>query len=135
MRSVISLSQYVLGYSDSYRGKMCLSILHQPTTWIMSQTVVFLCFQVVSVGGLVVNLVGIFAFRHAHSHGGSSHSHGNHGHSHHGHSHCHGHGQSHVDEDHRHDRSVNMQGEFGLRIYPLYSLLRPGLLCVILMPS
>ena len=88
----------------------------------------------------MVNLVGIFAFRHAHSHGGSSHGHGNHGHSHHGHSHCHGHGQSHVDEDHHHDRSVNMQGKFGLGIYPFYSLLRPGflfkwLLCIILMPS
>lgn len=30
----------------------------------------------VSVSGLVVNLVGIFAFSHGHSHGGSSHSHG-----------------------------------------------------------
>ncbi|XP_073242547.1 proton-coupled zinc antiporter SLC30A5-like isoform X3 [Porites lutea] len=67
---------------------------------------------VVSVGGLVVNLVGIFAFRHAHSHGGSSHGNSNHGHSHHGHSHCHGHGQGHTDEDHHHDRSVNMQGVF-----------------------
>lgn len=74
---------------------------------------------VVSVVGLVVNLVGIFAFRHAHSHGGggSSHGHGNHGHSqhghsHHGHSHCHGHGRSHADEDHHQDRSVNMQGVF-----------------------
>lgn len=64
------------------------------------------CFQVVSVGGLLVNLVGIFAFRHAHSHGGSSHGHGSHGHSHHGHSHGHGH----VHDDH-HDRSVNMQGK------------------------
>lgn len=64
------------------------------------------CFQVVSVGGLLVNLVGIFAFRHAHSHGGSSHGHGSHGHSHHGHSHGHGHAH----DDH-HDRSVNMQGK------------------------
>ena len=69
-------------------------------------------FQVVSVLGLLVNLVGIFAFRHAHSHGGSSHGHSNHGHSHHGHSHCHGHGQGHTDEDYHHDRSVNMQGKF-----------------------
>ncbi|XP_029206485.2 zinc transporter 5-like [Acropora millepora] len=83
---------------------------------------------VVSVGGLVVNLVGIFAFSHAHSHGGSSshghsnHGHSNHGHSHHGHSHhghghhghghCHGHGRSHADEDRHRDRSVNMQGVF-----------------------
>ena len=52
-----------------------------------------------------MNLVGIFAFRHAHSHGGSSHGHGSHGHSHHGHSHGHGHAH----DDH-HDRSVNMQG-------------------------
>ncbi|KAK2564461.1 Zinc transporter 5 [Acropora cervicornis] len=72
---------------------------------------------VVSVGGLVVNLVGIFAFSHAHSHGGSSshghsnhghshHGHGHHGHGHHGHGHCHGHGRSHADEDRHHDRSV-----------------------------
>uniref|UniRef100_A0A8C7MH08 Zinc transporter n=1 Tax=Oncorhynchus kisutch TaxID=8019 RepID=A0A8C7MH08_ONCKI len=49
----------------------------------------------VSVGGLLVNLVGICAFSHAHSHGAaksncSSHDHGHshgHGHSDHGHSH------------------------------------------------
>ncbi|XP_015780431.1 PREDICTED: zinc transporter 5-like [Acropora digitifera] len=58
---------------------------------------------VVSVGGLVVNLVGIFAFSHAHSHGASSshghsnHGHSNHGHSHHGHSH---HGHSHHGHSH-----------------------------------
>jgi solute carrier family 30 (zinc transporter), member 5/7 len=71
----------------------------------------------VSTGGLIVNLVGVFAFSHAHSHGGSkcNHAHGQtsapaaqaapasaHGHSHggsggsHGHSHggkpCTGHG-------------------------------------------
>ncbi|KTG38501.1 hypothetical protein cypCar_00008597 [Cyprinus carpio] len=70
----------------------------------------------VSVGGLIVNLVGICAFSHAHSHGASKgscsghdhghshhghghgsaeHSHGGHGHSHGGHSHSHGHGHSH----------------------------------------
>ncbi|XP_016336084.1 zinc transporter 5-like [Sinocyclocheilus anshuiensis] len=68
----------------------------------------------VSVGGLLVNLVGICAFSHAHSHGASKgscsghdhghshhghgsgeHSHGGHGHSHGGHSHSHGHGHSH----------------------------------------
>lgn len=68
----------------------------------------------VSVGGLIVNLVGICAFSHAHSHGGSKgscsshdhghshhghgdHGHGGHGHSHggHGHAHSHGHGHSH----------------------------------------
>lgn len=44
---------------------------------------------VVSVLGLLVNLVGIYAFQHGHSHGG-----GSHGHSHgisHGHSHNHSH--------------------------------------------
>uniref|UniRef100_A0A672NGR6 Zinc transporter n=1 Tax=Sinocyclocheilus grahami TaxID=75366 RepID=A0A672NGR6_SINGR len=70
----------------------------------------------VSVGGLLVNLVGICAFSHAHSHGASKgscsghdhshshhghghgsaeHSHGGHGHGHGGHSHSHGHGHSH----------------------------------------
>nr|XP_006627080.1 PREDICTED: zinc transporter 5 [Lepisosteus oculatus]XP_015193755.1 PREDICTED: zinc transporter 5 [Lepisosteus oculatus] len=69
----------------------------------------------VSVGGLIVNLIGICAFSHAHSHGASKgscsshdhghshhghghghgdHSHGGHGHSH-GHAHSHGHGHSH----------------------------------------
>uniref|UniRef100_A0A665TLF9 Zinc transporter n=1 Tax=Echeneis naucrates TaxID=173247 RepID=A0A665TLF9_ECHNA len=41
----------------------------------------------VSVGGLLVNLVGICAFSHAHSHGSKSCSSNDHGHSHHGHSH------------------------------------------------
>ena len=36
-------------------------------------------FQVVSVMGLLVNLIGIVAFRNSHTHG---HSHGSHGHSH-----------------------------------------------------
>uniref|UniRef100_A0A0K8TPW9 Putative zinc transporter 7-like isoform x2 n=1 Tax=Tabanus bromius TaxID=304241 RepID=A0A0K8TPW9_TABBR len=49
---------------------------------------------VVSVLGLLVNLVGIYAFQHGHghSHGGSSHGHshgGGHGHSHGGHSNSH----------------------------------------------
>uniref|UniRef100_H2U159 Zinc transporter n=1 Tax=Takifugu rubripes TaxID=31033 RepID=H2U159_TAKRU len=48
----------------------------------------------VSVGGLLVNLVGICAFSHAHSHGGKSCSHGGHGHSHGSHGHG-GHGHSH----------------------------------------
>uniref|UniRef100_A0AAQ6A409 Zinc transporter n=1 Tax=Amphiprion ocellaris TaxID=80972 RepID=A0AAQ6A409_AMPOC len=48
----------------------------------------------VSVGGLLVNLVGICAFSHAHSHGGKSCSSQDHGHSHHGHGHG-GHGHSH----------------------------------------
>lgn len=47
----------------------------------------------VSVGGLLVNLVGICAFSHAHSHGGKSCSSHDHGHSHSEHSHGgHGHG-------------------------------------------
>uniref|UniRef100_A0AAY4CUN0 Zinc transporter n=1 Tax=Denticeps clupeoides TaxID=299321 RepID=A0AAY4CUN0_9TELE len=48
----------------------------------------------VSIGGLIVNLVGICAFSHAHSHGSSksSCSGHDHGHSHHGHGHSHGHG-------------------------------------------
>ncbi|KAH1169279.1 zinc transporter 5 isoform X1 [Mauremys mutica] len=56
----------------------------------------------VSVGGLIVNLVGICAFSHAHSHGasrGGCHSH-DHSHSHHGHGHSHGH--SHSDHGHNH---------------------------------
>ncbi|GFO13665.1 Zinc transporter 5-like [Plakobranchus ocellatus] len=51
----------------------------------------------VSVLGLLVNLIGIFAFQsslsHGHSHGGGGHGHG-HSHSH-SHSHSHGHGHSH----------------------------------------
>lgn len=43
---------------------------------------------VVSVLGLLVNLVGIYAFQHGHSHGGGhGHSHGGHSHGDHGHSH------------------------------------------------
>ncbi|KAI8137415.1 cation efflux family-domain-containing protein [Fennellomyces sp. T-0311] len=53
----------------------------------------------VSFVGLIVNLVGIFAFNHGHAHG---HSHG-HGHDHHHHGHDHGHGHGH---------SANMQGVF-----------------------
>ena len=48
----------------------------------------------VSFVGLVVNLVGIFAFNHGHAHGGHDHGHG---HGHHGHDHGH---------------SANMQGVF-----------------------
>jgi zinc transporter 5/7 len=48
----------------------------------------------VSFVGLLVNLVGIFAFNHGHAHGG-------HGHDHHHHGHDHGHGHS-----------ANMQGVF-----------------------
>uniref|UniRef100_H3DMT6 Zinc transporter n=1 Tax=Tetraodon nigroviridis TaxID=99883 RepID=H3DMT6_TETNG len=82
----------------------------------------------VSVGGLLVNLVGICAFSHAHSHGGKSCSSHDHGHSHHGHSHSehshggHGHGHSHgshVHGGHGHSHSnagvgmnANMRGVF-----------------------
>ncbi|SAM07063.1 hypothetical protein [Absidia glauca] len=51
----------------------------------------------VSFVGLIVNLVGIFAFNHGHAHGHGGHDHG------HGHSHGHGH-------DHGH--SANMEGVF-----------------------
>ncbi|ORX54548.1 hypothetical protein DM01DRAFT_1335680 [Hesseltinella vesiculosa] len=51
----------------------------------------------VSFVGLVVNLVGIFAFNHGHAHGHGGHDHG------HGHGHHHGH-------DHGH--SANMEGVF-----------------------
>nr|XP_006818948.1 PREDICTED: zinc transporter 5-like [Saccoglossus kowalevskii] len=75
----------------------------------------------VSVAGLAVNLIGIFAFRHAHTHahgkGGCSHgnsqSHGHsHNHNHHGHSHSkqHGHGHEHEPEPPRQNR--NMEGVF-----------------------
>uniref|UniRef100_A0A4W4FAS3 Zinc transporter n=1 Tax=Electrophorus electricus TaxID=8005 RepID=A0A4W4FAS3_ELEEL len=66
----------------------------------------------VSVGGLLVNLVGICAFSHAHSHGaskGSCSSH-EHGHSHHGHSHSHGHGHSHSPGGR--SMNANMRGVF-----------------------
>ncbi|KAG2179640.1 hypothetical protein INT44_006488 [Umbelopsis vinacea] len=54
----------------------------------------------VSFVGLLVNLVGIFAFNHGHAHG---HDHGHdHGHSH-GHGHDHGHGHGH---------NANMEGVF-----------------------
>lgn len=61
----------------------------------------------VSVGGLLVNLVGICAFSHAHSHGASRGGGGgcsshDHGHSHHGHGHSHGHGHGHSHGDHGH---------------------------------
>ncbi|XP_007575903.1 proton-coupled zinc antiporter SLC30A5 [Poecilia formosa] len=79
----------------------------------------------VSVGGLLVNLVGICAFSHAHSHGGKSCSSNDHGHSHHGHSHgehshAHGgHGHAHSSHGHAHSHgsgsrgmNANMRGVF-----------------------
>lgn len=84
---------------------------------------------VVSVLGLLVNLVGIFAFHHGghgHSHGGGGHGHshggGGHGHSHGGgghsdtqhllnnHSHG-GHGHSHGGHDHHHGGSTSVSVE------------------------
>uniref|UniRef100_A0A3P9JPM4 Zinc transporter n=1 Tax=Oryzias latipes TaxID=8090 RepID=A0A3P9JPM4_ORYLA len=74
----------------------------------------------VSVGGLLVNLVGICAFSHAHSHGGKScqshdhgHSHGEHGHSHggHGHGHAHG-GHGHAHGSVTGGMNANMRGVF-----------------------
>uniref|UniRef100_A0A668VBH5 Zinc transporter n=1 Tax=Oreochromis aureus TaxID=47969 RepID=A0A668VBH5_OREAU len=61
----------------------------------------------VSVGGLLVNLVGICAFSHAHSHGSKSCSSHDHGHSHHGHGHG-GHGHSHGSGG----MNANMRGVF-----------------------
>lgn len=49
---------------------------------------------IVSVMGLIVNLVGIYAFQHGHGHG---HGHGGYGHSH---SHSSGHGHSHLNHNH-----------------------------------
>ncbi|XP_020854129.1 proton-coupled zinc antiporter SLC30A5 isoform X1 [Phascolarctos cinereus] len=79
----------------------------------------------VSVGGLIVNLIGVCAFSHAHGHvhgasQGGYHSH-DHSHSHHGHSH--GHNHSHSDHGHSHSHghshgssgggmNANMRGVF-----------------------
>lgn len=63
----------------------------------------------VSFVGLLVNLVGIFAFNHGHAHG-HGHDHG-HGHNHdHGHGHSHGHGHGH-DHGHGHGHNANMEGK------------------------
>uniref|UniRef100_UPI00358E7854 proton-coupled zinc antiporter SLC30A5 isoform X2 n=1 Tax=Myxine glutinosa TaxID=7769 RepID=UPI00358E7854 len=79
----------------------------------------------VSIGGLLVNLIGVCAFSHAHSHGGHAHSQ-SHAHDHsHGHSHSqtdhsgvhcdhsavHSHGDSHT-EGHGQGLSTNMRGVF-----------------------
>ncbi|XP_063991406.1 zinc transporter 7 [Diachasmimorpha longicaudata] len=71
---------------------------------------------VVSVLGLLVNLVGIYAFQHGHGHshggGGHGHSHGGHGHSH-NHNHSHGghggHGHDHHDIEFESSSSGNSQ--------------------------
>ncbi|XP_046740337.1 zinc transporter 7 [Diprion similis] len=72
---------------------------------------------VVSVLGLLVNLVGVYAFQHGHghSHGGShGHSHGDsHGHSHnHGHSHGHDHHDIEIDGNLGGGNSQIMKGVF-----------------------
>lgn len=54
---------------------------------------------VVSVLGLLVNIVGIFAFDHGGAHGHAGHSHGD------DHGHCHGHGH-----DHDHGHNPLMEG-------------------------
>ncbi|XP_032941153.1 zinc transporter 5 isoform X2 [Catharus ustulatus] len=64
----------------------------------------------VSVGGLIVNLVGICAFSHAHSHGASRGGCPAHDHSHSHHSHSHGHGHSHSDHGHSHGHSHGSSG-------------------------
>lgn len=63
---------------------------------------------VVSILGLLVNLVGIFAFNHGHAHG-HGHSHG-HSHSHDTseHHHEHSHGHEHPHSDNHHDSNDNL---------------------------
>lgn len=66
----------------------------------------------VSILGLLVNLVGIYAFQHGHSHGGSSHGH-SHGASAHGHSHnSHGHSHDISDIELAGSNSQIMKGVF-----------------------
>nr|CAG4649494.1 EOG090X09D3 [Scapholeberis mucronata]SVE93734.1 EOG090X09D3 [Scapholeberis mucronata] len=93
---------------------------------------------VVSVLGLIVNLIGVFAFHHGHSHGGGGGGH-NHSHSveeepmsvkisnsynhlgdashfngdHHGHSHSGGHGHGHSHEAHGHNHSHSESNKAG----------------------
>ncbi|KAK6200940.1 cation efflux family-domain-containing protein [Scheffersomyces amazonensis] len=80
---------------------------------------------IVSVLGLIVNLVGIVAFNHGHVHGDHSHGHShNHGHSHshahsdeHEHEHKHEHEHSHniathKEDSHNHEMNDNMKGIF-----------------------
>ncbi|XP_068952555.1 proton-coupled zinc antiporter SLC30A5 [Petaurus breviceps papuanus] len=68
----------------------------------------------VSVGGLIVNLIGVCAFSHAHGHvhgasQGGCHSH-DHSHSHHGHSHGHNHSHSNHGHSHSHGHSHGSSG-------------------------
>ena len=65
---------------------------------------------VVSTLGLVVNMVGLFAFGHAHAGHDHGHSHGGHEHSHEGHDHSHDHHDHH---DHAHTHSANGHAHSG----------------------
>ena len=71
----------------------------------------------VSIGGLVVNLIGVFFFHDAHSHGhdhGHSHDHSDHKleHDHHKHSHDHDHhGHGHTEHDHSHGHAHDHSDE------------------------
>lgn len=72
-------------------------------------------FQIVSVMGLLVNLIGIVAFRNSHTHG---HSHGG--------GHGHSHGGQHSEPSHH---NTNMEGNLRFistflshRIFPIFSL-------------
>lgn len=72
---------------------------------------------IVSFLGLLVNLVGIFAFNHGHAHGhGHSHSHAqtscehDHGHGH-SHSQTHSHSHSHSHDESHHDDKQNINGD------------------------
>uniref|UniRef100_A0A8I3WI87 Zinc transporter n=3 Tax=Simiiformes TaxID=314293 RepID=A0A8I3WI87_CALJA len=96
------LDTHMLTHSHKYieehdSGRMWWLIPVIPALW-EAKTVGLL--EPVSVGGLIVNLIGICAFSHAHSHAhgasqGSCHS-SDHSHSHHMHGHSdHGHGHSH----------------------------------------
>ena len=63
----------------------------------------------VSIIGLIVNIIGIFCFEHGHMHGGDSHTHSC-SHSHHDHSHSHDHHHHH---HHSHaSKDILMQGMF-----------------------
>ena len=70
--------------------------------------------QPVSVGGLLVNLVGICAFSHAHSHGAAkSCPSSDHGHSHNEHGHGHAHGsQGHAHGGGGGGMNANMRGDW-----------------------
>ncbi|GLV33325.1 Zinc transporter 86D [Carabus blaptoides fortunei] len=68
---------------------------------------------VVSVLGLLVNLVGIYAFQHGHAHGHSHGGGGGHGHSHNSHGHAHNHhGHDSLDVDATAYNSQIMKGVF-----------------------